>query len=83
MRPGEAESSGAVIAELMREALSNAGILDAVPAMLYGGFAGVGREEERPRSRDRAVPARGCRRNNRRQRRRNRAAPTRSMAAPG
>ena len=47
MRPGEAESSGAVIAELMREALSNAGILDAVPAMLYGGFAGVGREEER------------------------------------
>lgn len=47
MRPGEAENSGAVIADMMREALSNAGILDAVPTMLYGGFAGVGREEER------------------------------------
>ena len=47
MKPGEAEVSGAVIAEMMREALSKAGILDAVPTMLYGGFAGVGREEER------------------------------------
>jgi len=47
MRPGEAEISGAVIAELMREALSNAAILDAVPTILYGGFAGVGREDER------------------------------------
>jgi glucosamine kinase len=47
MRPGEAENSGAVIADMMRQALSSAGILDAVPTMLYGGFAGVGREEER------------------------------------
>jgi glucosamine kinase len=47
MRPGEAEKSGAVIAELMREGLSRAGILDSVPTILYGGFAGVGREAER------------------------------------
>ena len=47
MRPGEAEKSGAVVADLMREALSRAGILDAVPAVLYAGFAGVGREEQR------------------------------------
>ena len=47
MRPGDAEKSGAVIADLMRQALSEAGILDAVPTILYGGFAGVGREEER------------------------------------
>jgi glucosamine kinase len=47
MRPGEAEKSGAVIAELVRQALSRAGILDAIPAILYGGFAGVGREAER------------------------------------
>src|SRR5687768_3863936 len=47
MRPGEAEKSAAVVADLMREALSRAGILDAVPAILYAGFAGVGREEER------------------------------------
>jgi N-acetylglucosamine kinase-like BadF-type ATPase len=47
MRPGEAEKSAEVIAELMREALSAAGILDSVPTLLYGGFAGVGREEER------------------------------------
>ena len=46
MRPGEAQISGAVIAELMKEALSNAGLLE-IPAILYGGFAGVGREEER------------------------------------
>src|SRR5438874_2089796 len=46
MRPGEAERSGAVIAELMKEALSNAGLLE-IPTMLYGGFAGVGREQER------------------------------------
>jgi glucosamine kinase len=31
----------------MREALSKAGILDSVPTILYGGFAGVGREGER------------------------------------
>ena len=47
MRPGEAEKSGAVIAELVREALVNASIIDGVPTILYGGFAGVGREEER------------------------------------
>jgi len=47
MRPGEAEKSGSVIADLMRQALSEAGVLDAVPTILYGGFAGVGREEER------------------------------------
>jgi glucosamine kinase len=47
MRPGEAEKSGAVIAELVREALANAAIIDGVPTILYGGFAGVGREEER------------------------------------
>ncbi|MDP9177735.1 MAG: hypothetical protein M3O61_08650 [Gemmatimonadota bacterium] len=47
MRPGEAEKSGAVIADLMREGLSRAGILDAIPAVLYGGFAGVGRDEQR------------------------------------
>lgn len=47
MRPGEAERAGATIAELMREALSTAGILDSVPTILYGGFAGVGREGER------------------------------------
>ena len=46
MSPGEAKSSGAVIAELMKEALSKAGALE-IPTMLYGGFAGVGREEER------------------------------------
>lgn len=46
MRPGEAAISGAVIAELMKEGLSNAGLLE-IPAILYGGFAGVGREEER------------------------------------
>jgi glucosamine kinase len=46
MRPGEAAISGAVIAELMKEALSNAGLLE-VPVILVGGFAGVGREEER------------------------------------
>jgi glucosamine kinase len=47
MRPGEAEKSGAVIAELVREALAKAAIIDGVPTILYGGFAGVGREEER------------------------------------
>jgi glucosamine kinase len=47
MRPGEAERAGATIADLMRKALSTAGILDSVPTILYGGFAGVGREEER------------------------------------
>ncbi len=47
MRPGGAENSGKVIADMMREALAAAAILDAVPAILYGGFAGVGREEER------------------------------------
>ncbi len=47
MRPGEADKSGAVIAAMMREALASAGILDAVPTLLYAGFAGVGREEER------------------------------------
>lgn len=47
MRPGEAEKSGAVIADLMREALSRAAILDDVPTILYGGFAGIGREDER------------------------------------
>lgn len=47
MRPGEAETSGAVIADLMREALSRAAIIGDVPTILYGGFAGVGREEER------------------------------------
>lgn len=47
MRPGGAENSGKVIADMMREALASAAILDAVPAILYGGFAGVGREEER------------------------------------
>ncbi len=47
MRPGEAERAGATIAHLMRDALSTAGILDSVPTILYGGFAGVGREEER------------------------------------
>jgi glucosamine kinase len=47
MRPGEAERAGVTIADLMREALSTAGILDSVPTILYGGFAGVGREEER------------------------------------
>ena len=46
MRPGEAAISGAVIADLMKEALSKAGLLE-IPAILYGGFAGVGREEER------------------------------------
>jgi glucosamine kinase len=46
MRPGDAEKSGAVIAELMREALAKASILE-IPTILYGGFAGVGREEER------------------------------------
>lgn len=47
MRPGDATKSAEVIADLMRDALSVAGILDTVPAILYGGFAGVGREEER------------------------------------
>ena len=47
MRPGEAMKSAEVIADLMREALSSAGILDAIPTILYGGFAGVGRDEER------------------------------------
>lgn len=47
MRPGEAEKSGSVIAELVREALIKASIIDGVPTILYGGFAGVGREEER------------------------------------
>jgi glucosamine kinase len=47
MRPGEAQTSGAVIAELVREALAKAAIIDGVPTILYGGFAGVGREEER------------------------------------
>jgi glucosamine kinase len=47
MRPGDAEKSGAVVAELVREALSKAAIIDGVPTVLYGGFAGVGREEER------------------------------------
>jgi glucosamine kinase len=47
MRPGEAEKSGSVIAELVREALIKASIIDGVPAILYGGFAGVGREDER------------------------------------
>jgi glucosamine kinase len=46
MRPGEAAISGAVIAGLMKEALSSAGLLE-IPAILYGGFAGVGREQER------------------------------------
>jgi glucosamine kinase len=46
MRPGDAEKSAAVVAELLREALAQASILD-VPTVLYGGFAGVGREEER------------------------------------
>jgi len=46
MAPGEAKRSGAVIADLMKEALSNAGALE-IPTMLYGGFAGVGRESER------------------------------------
>ena len=46
MRPGEAEQSGAVVADLMRQALAQAAILD-VPSILYAGFAGVGREEER------------------------------------
>ena len=46
MSPGEAKSSGAVIAELMKEALSKAGALE-IPTILYAGFAGVGREEER------------------------------------
>jgi glucosamine kinase len=46
MRPGEAKNSGQVIADLMREALAQASILD-VPTILYAGFAGVGREEER------------------------------------
>jgi len=46
MRPGEAEKSGQVIADMMREALAQASILD-VPTILYAGFAGVGREEER------------------------------------
>jgi len=46
MRPGEAEKSGQVIADMMREALAKASILD-VPTILYAGFAGVGREEER------------------------------------
>jgi glucosamine kinase len=47
MRPGGAEASGRVIADMMREALAAAAVLDAVPAILYCGFAGVGREEER------------------------------------
>jgi glucosamine kinase len=47
MRPGEAKKSAEVVADLVREALSAAGILDTVPTILYGGFAGVGREEER------------------------------------
>jgi len=47
MRPGSAEASGRVIADMMREALAAAAILDAVPTILYAGFAGVGREEER------------------------------------
>lgn len=46
MRPGEASQSAAVIADLMREALSSAGVLE-IPAVLYCGLAGVGREEER------------------------------------
>ena len=47
MRPGEAKKAGATVAALVSEALSIAGILDAVPTILYGGFAGVGRAEER------------------------------------
>jgi glucosamine kinase len=47
MRPGEAEKSAATVASLLREALSAAGAADAIPTILYGGFAGVGREEER------------------------------------
>src|SRR6476469_669950 len=46
MSPGEAKRSGGVIADLMKQALSNAGALE-IPTVLYGGFAGVGREEER------------------------------------
>jgi glucosamine kinase len=46
MKPGGAKDSGVVIADLMKEALSIAGALE-IPTMLYAGFAGVGREEER------------------------------------
>ncbi|MEP6906258.1 MAG: BadF/BadG/BcrA/BcrD ATPase family protein, partial [Gemmatimonadales bacterium] len=46
MAPGEAKRSSAVIADLMKEALSIAGALE-IPTILYGGFAGVGREDER------------------------------------
>ena len=46
MQPGEAERSGVVVAGLMRQALSNAGVLE-IPTLLYAGFAGVGREEDR------------------------------------
>jgi len=46
MAPGEAKRSGEVIADLMKQALSNAGALE-IPTVLYGGFAGVGRDEER------------------------------------
>jgi glucosamine kinase len=46
MGPGEAGASAQTVASLLREALAAAGLGESLPAVLYGGFAGVGREEE-------------------------------------
>lgn len=47
VRPGRAEESAKIIAEVVREALSQAVMTDAVqPKVLYCGIAGVGREVE-------------------------------------
>ena len=47
VRPGAAEASADVIADVVREALSAAGMEDLVPRVLSVGVAGVGREVER------------------------------------
>ncbi|MGH7664736.1 MAG: BadF/BadG/BcrA/BcrD ATPase family protein [Gemmatimonadaceae bacterium] len=47
VRPGRADRSAAVIAELVSTALANAGLSDTVPRMLFIGVAGIGREAER------------------------------------
>jgi N-acetylglucosamine kinase-like BadF-type ATPase len=47
MRPGDAAKSAATISLLLSEALAVADAANSVPTIIYGGFAGVGREEER------------------------------------
>ena len=47
VRPGEAEASAAVIADVVRDALASCEMTHVVPRVLCVGVAGVGRETER------------------------------------